>query len=328
MSGLQLSASGLVPDSEIGGGHANLAWTSITGDRDLTAAWHVSSTATYSSMNQWISAEEYPDGLAGDHFSNVLLADSDLASMDISASGRMLRLPGGALRLALGGGVRSDAFRGSVLSIEPLPMVSGSRTDLNAYGEATVHAPLISQLDTPITSYTTFLPAVPGGVLIDALVINGGSQSLQPEKSSSFTAGIDWAPIGWPQFRGSMTYFNISYNHRIQTQNINATLLDEQFPVNAIVSLNPSVSQVLPVFQAPGFQQDGAGLGPSGVGTITDNQFANTETTLEQGFRLDGQTLPLTAPAAVAGIHPQWQMIRETGQNATRINNYAGRDEP
>jgi outer membrane receptor protein involved in Fe transport len=346
MSGLQLSASGLVPDSEIGGGHANLAWTSITVDRDLTAAWHVSSTATYSSMNQWRSAEEYPDGLAGDHFSNVLLADSDLASMDISASGRMLRLPGGALRLALGGGVRSDAFRGSVLSIEPLPMVSGSRTDLNAYGEATVpifgedfsfpgvrrlevsfacrvdsyshigaplntkwglsweplpgltvrgtqgssfHAPLISQLDTPTTSYTTFLPAVPGGVPVDALVINGGSQSLQPEKSSSFTAGIDWAPIGWPQFRGSMTYFNISYDHRIQTQNINATLLDEQFPVNAIVSLNPSVSQVLPVFQAPGFQQDGAGLGPSGVSTIIDNQFANTETTLEQGIRLDGQ---------------------------------------
>jgi iron complex outermembrane receptor protein len=86
-----------------------------------------------------------------------------------------------------------------------------------------------------------------------------------------------------------MTYFNISYDHRIQTQNINATLLDEPSPVNAIVSLNPSVSQVLPVFQAPGFQQDVAGLGPSGVSVIIDNRFANTETTLEQGIRLDGQ---------------------------------------
>ena len=351
MSGLQLSTSGLVPDSEIGGGHANLAWTSLTVDRDLTAVWHVSSSATYSSMNQWRSAEEYPDGLAGDHFRSVLLADSDLASTDISASGGVLRLPGGTLRLALGGGFRSDTFRGSVLSIEPLPTVSGSRTDLNAYGEATVpifgeeysfpgmrrlevsfayrvdryshlgspsntkwglsweptpglsvrgtqgtsfHAPLISQLDAPTTSYTTLLPAVPGGVPTDALVVNGGNQSLQSEKSRSFTAGLDWAPIRWPQFRGSMTYFNITYDYRIQSQNINATLinpmlLDDQYQLTPLTIYNPSLSQVLPFFQAPGFQQDGAGLGPSGVSAIINNQLSNTETTVEQGIRLDGQ---------------------------------------
>jgi iron complex outermembrane recepter protein len=346
MSGLQLSTSGLVPDSEIGGGHANLAWTSITVDRDLTAAWHVSSTATYSSMNQWRSAEEYPDGLAGDHFSSVLLADSDLASMDISASGRMLRLPGGDLRLALGGGLRSDTFRGSVLSIEPLPTVSGSRTDLNAYGEATVpifgedfsfpgvrrlevsfayrvdsyshigapsnskwgwsweptpglsvrgtqgtsfRAPLISQLDAPTTSYTTLLPAIPGGIPTDALVINGGSQYLQPEKSRSLTAGIDWAPVRWPQFRGSMTYFDITYDNRIQSQNINATPLEEQLQLSSITSYNPSLNQVLPFFQVPGFQRDGAGLGPLGVSAIIDNRFSNTATTDEEGIRVDGQ---------------------------------------
>lgn len=348
MSGLQLSTSGLVPNSEIGGGHANLAWTAITADRDLIAAWHVSSTATYSSMNQWRSADEYPDGLAGDHFSSVLLADSDLASMDISASGRVLRLPGGDLRLALGGGFRSDTFRGSVLSIEPLPTVSGSRTDINAYGEATVpvfgedfsfpgvrrlavsfayrvdryshigapsnskwgwtweptpglsvrgtqgtsfRAPLISQLDAPTTSYTTLLPAIPGGSPTDALVVNGGSQYLQPEKSRSLTAGIDWAPVRWPQFRGSMTYFDITYNDRIQSQNINATPLEEQLQLSSLTSYNPTLNQVLPFFQAPGFQQDGAGLGPSGVSAIIDNQFSNTETTVEKGVRVDGQYL-------------------------------------
>lgn len=348
MSGLQLNTSGPVPDSEIGGGYANLAWTSISVARNLTTAWHLSSTATYSSMNQRRSAEEYPDGLAGDHFSSVLLADSDLASMDISASGRVLRLPGGDLRLALGGGFRSDTFRGSVLSIEPLPTVSGSRTNSNAYGEATVpifgedfsfpgvrrlevsfayrvdryshigapsnskwgwsweptpglsvrgtqgtsfQAPLISQLDAPITSYTTLLPAIPGGIPTDALVINGGSQYLQPEKSRSLTAGIDWTPIRWPQFRGSMTYFNITYDNRIQSQNIHATPLEEQLQLSTLTSYNPSLNQVLPFFQAPGFQQDGAGLGPSGVNAIIDNQFSNTGATGEQGFRVDGQYL-------------------------------------
>jgi outer membrane receptor protein involved in Fe transport len=346
MSGLQLSTSGLVPDSEIGGGHTNLAWTSITADRELSAAWHMGSTATYSSMHQWRSAEEYLDGPASDHFTSVLLADSELASLDISASGRVLRLPGGDLRLALGGGFRSDTFRGSVLSIEPLPTYSGSRTDLNAYGEVTVplfgedfsfpgmrrlevsfayrvdsyshfgapsnskwgwnweptpglsvrgtqgtsfRAPLISQLDAPITSYTTLVPAASGGSSTDALVINGGSQYLQPEKSRSLTAGIDWAPVRWPQYRGSLTYFDITYDNRIQSQNINAAPFEDQIQISSITSYDPSLDQVLPFFQAPGFQHDGAGLGPAGVNAIVDNRLSNTETTVEQGVRVDGQ---------------------------------------
>jgi outer membrane receptor protein involved in Fe transport len=345
-SGLQLSTSGFVPNSETGGGHADLAWTAITVDRDLPAAWHVSSSATYSSMNQLRRGEEFPDGLAGDHFNSALRADSGVAGIDVSGSGPVLRLPGGALRLALGGGFRSETFRGSVPSIEPLPVLSASRTDLNAYGEAVVpifgryfsipgarrlelsfaqridsyshfgadsnpkwglsweptpglivrgtkatsfRAPLISQLDAPTTSYTALLPSnTPGGKPTDALVINGGSQYLQSEKSKSFTAGIDWAPIRWPQTRGSITYFNISYNDRIQSQNIEAKPLEAQPQLSSLTSLNPSLYQVLPFFQAPGFQQDGAGLGPSGVTAIIDNQFANASTTVEQGVRVDG----------------------------------------
>jgi iron complex outermembrane recepter protein len=347
MSGLQLSTSGFVPNSEIGDGHANLAWTAITVDHDLPAAWHVSSSATYSGMNQWRSGEEFPDGLAGDHFNSALLADSDVADIDISGSGPVLRLPGGALRLALGGGFRSETFRGSVPSIEPLPTVSQSRTDLNAYGETIVpifgdnfsfpgarrlelsfayrvdsynyfgaasnpkwgwtweptpgltlrgtqgtsfKAPLISQFDASTTSYTTLLPSsTAGGKPTDALVINGGSQYLRPERSKSFTAGIDWAPIRRPQIRGSMTYFNISYDNRIQSQNIEATPLEAQPQLFSLVGLNPSLDQVLPFFQAPRFQQDGAGLGPSGVTAIIDNQLANAATTVEQGVRVDGQ---------------------------------------
>jgi iron complex outermembrane receptor protein len=347
MSGLQLSTSGFVPNSEIGGGHADLAWTTISVDRDLPAAWHVSSSATYSSMNQWRSGEEFPDGLMGDHFNSALLADSELAGIDVSGSGPVLRLPGGTLRVALGGGFRSETFRGSVPSIEPLPAVSEGRTDLNAYGETILpifgedfsfpgarrvelsfaqrrdayshfgsdsnpkwgwtweltpglivrgtkatsfKAPLISQLDAPTTSYTTLLPSsTPGGKPTDALVINGGYQYLQPEKSKSFAAGIDWAPIHSPQIRGSMTYFNFSYNDRIQSQNIEATPLDAQLQLFSLTSLNPGLDYVLPYFQAPGFQQDGAGLGPSGVTAIIDNQVANEATTVEQGVRVDGQ---------------------------------------
>lgn len=357
MNGLQVSTSGFVPNSEIGGGHANLGWTAISVDRDLPAAWHVSSSATYSSMDQWRSAAEFPDGLAGDYFSSVLRADSDVASADVSGSGPVVRLPGGSLRLAVGGGFRSDTFRGSVLSIEPLPTVSESRTDLNAYGEVSVpvfgegfsfpgvrrlevsfahrvdsynhvgapsnskwgwswepapglvvrgtqgtsfEAPLISQLDSPLTSYTTLLPSSPpGGKPTDALVVNGGNPYLQPEKSRSFTAGLDWAPVRWPQLRSSVTYFNVKYVDRIQSQNVDARPFLDQGQLFSLTSVNPSLDQVLPFFQAPGFQQDGAGLGPSGVTDIIYNQFANEETTVEQGIRMDDQ---YTYDGAASGI--------------------------
>jgi hypothetical protein len=88
-----------------------------------------------------------------------------------------------------------------------------------------------------------------------------------------------------------MTYFDITYNDRIQSQNINATPLEEQLQLSSLTSYNPTLNQVLPFFQAPGFQQDGAGLGPSGVSAIIDNQFSNTETTVEKGVRVDGQYL-------------------------------------
>ena len=347
MNGLDLSTSGFVPNSETGGGHANLASAAITVDRDLPAAWHLSSTAMYSSMNQWRSGEEFPEGLNGDHFESALPADSEVSGFDVSGSGRVVRLPGGALRLALGTGLRFETFRGSMPSIEPMPTVSEGRTDLNAYGEVIVpifgehfsfpgahrlelsfadridsyshfgapsnqkwgwmweptpgltlrgtqgtsfKAPLISQFDASTTSYTTLLPSsTPGGKPTDALVVNGGSQYLRPEKSKSITAGIDWTPIRWPQIRSSMTYFNITYDNRIQSQNIGATPLASQPQLFALTSLNPDLNQILPFFQAPVFQQDGAGLGPSGVTAIIDNQLANAATTVEQGVRVEGQ---------------------------------------
>jgi iron complex outermembrane recepter protein len=347
MDGLQLSTSGLLPNSETATGHADLAWTTIAADRDLPAAWHVNTTATYSSMNQWRDAQEFPDGLAGDHFNSALLADSKLASIDGSGSGDLLHLPGGALQLALGGGFRSESFRGSVPSIEPLPTVSQNRTDLNVFGEAVVpilgqsfsfpgarrlelsyayrvdsyshfgavsnpkwgwtwepmqgltlrgtqgtsfKVPTIAQLDTPTTSYTALVPsAAPGGKPTDALVVNGGSQYLLPEKSKALTAGIEWDPTRWPGVRGSLTYFNITYSNRIQSQNVEAKPLDTQAQLGSLIFVNPGIGQVLPYFQDPGFQLDGAGLGPPGVTAIINNELANAETTVEQGLRADGR---------------------------------------
>ena len=174
----------------------------------------------------------------------------------------------GARRLELSFAYRIDSYSHFGASFESemgLDLGAHTRTQPRGTQGTSFKAPLISQLDAPTTSYTTLLPSsTPGGKPTDALVINGGSQYLQPEKSKSFTAGIDWAPIRWPQIRASMTYFNISYNNRIQSQNIEAEPLGAQPQLFSITGLNPSLDQVLPLFQAPGFQQDSAGLGTLG----------------------------------------------------------------
>jgi iron complex outermembrane recepter protein len=347
MSGLQLSTSGFVPNSEIGGGHANLQWAALTVDQSLPAAWHLSGSATRSSMDQSRQAEEFPDGLSGDHFNNILRVDSGVTALDVFASGPAFRVPSGNFRLALGAGFRSDTFRGSAPSIEPLPVVSQNRTDLIGYGEAiaplfgedwsfpgmrrlsvsaayrvdhynnvsaspnakwgvsweptagltvratqgtSFRAPLISQLYTPNTAYTTLLPSsTPGDRPTDALVINGGSQYLLSETSRALTAGIDWTPVRWPWIRSSLNYYNVTYRNRIQSQNITAAPLEAQPQLLPLTFLNPSQDYVRSLFSGPSFQQDSAGLGPSGVTALITNTLANEGVTVEQGIRFDGR---------------------------------------
>ena len=341
--GLQLSTDGFVPNSEYASGHANLFWSAATIDRELPSAWNVTGAATHSSMNQFRSAAVFPDGPSGAHVGSTLAADSDISDIEVEAGGPA----GGALRVALGAGYRSESFRDAVPSIEPLAPVEERRTDLSAYAEATLpiidgestftwarrleisgayrldsyshfaaahnpklgwawepkagltvrgtagtsfKVPLISQLDAPTTSYTTFLPSnEPGGKPSDVLVINGGNPLLHSQNSRSITTGIDWAPLNLPAVRGSVTYFNVTYDDRIQSQNIEDKPLGSQPQLLPLSSLNPSLDAVIPYFQSPGFQQDAAGLGPSGVAAIVDNQLANATSTIEQGFRIDAR---------------------------------------
>ena len=347
LDGIQLSTSGLIPNSETSAGHANLMLATITADRELPGSWHLGGSALYSRMDQWRNGEEFPDGLGGGHFDSALLADSAISEVDLSGSGQVVRLPAGAVQLALGGGFRLESFRGSIPSIDPLPTISQSRSNGNVFGEliapifgndfifpgmrrleisfayridrynsfgtdsnakwggmweplsgvtlkatygTSFRAPLISQLDAPMTSYTTLLPtAAPAGKPTDVLVVNGGSPYLLPEKSKAYTASVEWASERLPQVSGSVTYFNISYDDRIQSQNIQAAPLDAQPQLFSITGLNPGLAQVIPYFQGAGFQQDGAGLGPAGVTAIITNEVANEATTLEQGIRASGQ---------------------------------------
>jgi outer membrane receptor protein involved in Fe transport len=152
-------------------------------------------------------------------------------------------------------------------------------------------APLLSQLDAPTTAYTTVLPGnLPDGRPTDLLVISGGNESLKSETSRSITVGLDWTPPRWSGVRASITYFDVAYDNRIQSQNVQAKALLSQPQLLALNgTLDPTLNLVVPYFEGPGFQNDGVGLGPAGVSALIDNRLANTGSTVERGIRLDGR---------------------------------------
>lgn len=346
--GIQLSTTGLIPNSESAGGHVDFLWTAVTLDRTLGEDWQASATGMYSSVTQRRSAVEFTNAVNGGHFKSALFANSSVSGVEASSSGRVAELPGGAARVSIGAEVRSETFQDSVPSVEPLAPVSKSRTDLGIYGEAVApilgkensypgahrlelslafradnyghfgtsynpkvgwlwepasgvavrgtygtsfKAPLLSQLDAPATAYTTLLPGnLPDGKVTDVLVINGGNESLKSETSRAITVGLDWTPLRWSGVRGSITYFDVAYDNRIQSQNIQAKPLLSQPQLLALNSaINPPLNEVVPYFEGPALQNDGAGLGPAGVSALIDNRLANTGSTVERGIRLDGR---------------------------------------
>jgi outer membrane receptor protein involved in Fe transport len=148
-------------------------------------------------------------------------------------------------------------------------------------------APLLSQLGTPIQSSTSPYvdPNVPG--VTDLLLINGGNLDLHPEKSRSWTAGIDLKPVAVPGLTASATYFHVRFSDRISTPPVGVEGNYLSDPALApFLTRNPSLAEVEAIFKSPGFIGDYAGGGPGAVQAIFDNQFANITSTKQAGIDL------------------------------------------
>jgi outer membrane cobalamin receptor len=146
-------------------------------------------------------------------------------------------------------------------------------------------APFLSQFGSPITSDTTLIPdsLVPNG-RADILEISGGNPKLLPQTSKSITAGFDYKPQAVAGVVVSMTYFYVLFKNRIQAPSSTSPAILSQPLLIPFLSSNPSVAEIQPYFNSPGFRGDNAGLGPSGVVAIFDDQLANMATTEEAGL--------------------------------------------
>ena len=151
-------------------------------------------------------------------------------------------------------------------------------------------APLLSQTGAPITSYTALFPS--GGTQsgkTDVLIINGGNSGLHPEKATSITLGLDYAPAEFKGLKVSVNAFGIRFDNRIQAQTIQAQPILSQSQLQFITFENPPLEYVQTFFSSPGFQGDNTGLGPSAVALVVDNQLANTAATREVGLNASGR---------------------------------------
>jgi iron complex outermembrane recepter protein len=157
------------------------------------------------------------------------------------------------------------------------------------FGES-FQAPFLSQFGSPITSATELVPdsLSPNG-RADVLEISGGNPKLLPQTSKSITAGFDYKPQAVAGLAASMTYFYVLFKNRIQAPSSTSPAILSQPLLIPFLSDNPSVAVIQPYFNSPAFQGDNAGLGPSRVVAIFDDQLANMATTEESGLNFSAK---------------------------------------
>jgi outer membrane receptor protein involved in Fe transport len=148
-------------------------------------------------------------------------------------------------------------------------------------------APQLHELRAPVVANTFLVedPASSSGETDVILVNAGGNPALQPEESTSYTAGIDITPASLAGFSLGVTYFHIDFDNRIAAPPISGfnPLIDST--VAPFVDRSPTPEQIAAYFALPDFF-DNAGLGPDGVEAIYDGRNTNIASTQQSGVDL------------------------------------------
>jgi iron complex outermembrane recepter protein len=108
-----------------------------------------------------------------------------------------------------------------------------------------IRPPTLSDLDTSTNQAASIAlpnPTVPGRAT-SALVWLGGNPTVQPERATSWTGGLDFAPA-WPAgLTFGLTYFNTVFTDRIQSTTITSNILTDP-AYAAVVTRDPSAAEV------------------------------------------------------------------------------------
>lgn len=198
--------------------------------------------------------------------------------------------------------------------------VPSSDLTLRATWGDSFKAPTFMQMyaDTSVFQYEAAAlgSSVPGLVLFGY----GGNSDLQPEQSTSWTAGIDWSPAGIESLAISATYFDIDYKERIvrPISSLGTIFTD---PAHApFITLDPSLSDQAAILDAADrfFNVSSSIYDPSQVVAILRGQWVNASVQTINGVDL---SVRKSLPAPVGGIdlfaNASWLKIDQ--QNTTTV---------
>ena len=181
--------------------------------------------------------------------------------------------------------------------------------DLNlraTYGRS-FRAPGLRELNDP--AFNTPVNLTTGGVRVLSLLLTGGNPNLRPETAQSWTAGLDWQPHTVPGLRFSATWFDVRYQHRIDTPVISViqTALTDPAVATFVRRLDPTNPADLAAISAlladPATSTSQGSFPAARYGAIVDGRYVNTgaleveglDLTANYGLDLAGGRLDLSA---------------------------------
>jgi len=183
------------------------------------------------------------------------------------------------LRLAYGTSFRAPSFN-----------------DLRTGAGETIYAPL------PLTD-----PKSPTGVT-NALILIGNSPTLQPERATTWNAGVDFTPERWPGFKASLGYFDVDFRDRIAAPTGDIlSILENRSTFSSVINTQPSPAAIAAFYASPFFENPDA-IPASAVTTLIDNRVQNIARVHQDGFDFDaGYT------------HTFWKIASGVGVGGTYI---------
>ncbi|HKT73091.1 MAG TPA: TonB-dependent receptor [Steroidobacteraceae bacterium] len=164
-------------------------------------------------------------------------------------------------------------------------------------------APLLNDLN-PVPFEVVPIPeSDPGtGGVMNTLAVFGGNPDLKPEKARTWTVGLDFTPRAAPDFRASVTYYQIRFTDVITdpefSVDVTDVLSEEALLGPSIIQRNPSAERVQQLAATPGFTNL-FGIDLSTIGAIFDSRVHNLSIERTQGLDLDGAWTAQTAAANV-----------------------------
>lgn len=165
---------------------------------------------------------------------------------------------------------------------------------LRASWSEAFRAPLLSQMDRSTVSPFRWLvlplpdPASQTGTTATISPLVLGNPDLEPETSESFTLGVDIAPPSVPNFRASLTYFEIDYTDRVSTPPLPANNVFLLYQNEALLA--PFIDRSPAPGQIASFYQEGVlnpfGVPASAVGAHYDGRYQNIAAMKTSGVEL------------------------------------------